>query len=501
MRLSLSLSAGYVGTIRTHSTAGTGDMRLDGTVGPMARDPTRSTVGSPMDGTAVTERLAHPELRERLDAADLEALRGRVDDSLHRQGVTFGPRRFEVDPVPRVIEADEWRELSAGIAQRVQALEAFVADAYGPRAIVAAGVMPERVLRGADHFAPELAGLRPPGGWIGVAGLDLLRGPDGRFAVVEDNLRTPSGAAYLLAARAGGRPRPGLGAARARRRARGPAGRAAGDPARGGAARRGAAVHRAGHRRAVQRRPLGAPRAGRRAADRAPAARRARAARRPALRAPPGRPCPPGGRRLPAHRRGPPVRRRRPADAAGGAARCRRGRPARWAWSTRTAPGSPTTRWPTPTSRTWSASTCGEEPILRSVDTYDLGDAARSRRRAGPHATSSWSSRAAATAGAAWSSDRGRRRPTRERASRAVRDDPERLRRPGDGRGSRATRPWSTGRLEPRHVDLRPFAYRAGDEVRVVPGGLTRVAFAEGELVVNSSHGGGAKDTWVLPSE
>jgi uncharacterized circularly permuted ATP-grasp superfamily protein len=54
------------------------------------------------------------------------------------------------------------------------------------------------------------------------------------------------------------------------------------------------------------------------------------------------------------------------------------------------------------------------------------------------------------------------------------------------------------GRLEPRHVDLRPFAYRAGDEVRVVPGGLTRVAFAEDELVVNSSRGGGAKDTWVL---
>ena len=68
-----------------------------------------------MDGTGLTERLAHPELRKRLDAADLEALRGRVDDSLHRQGVTFGPRRFEVDPVPRVIEADEWRELSAGI--------------------------------------------------------------------------------------------------------------------------------------------------------------------------------------------------------------------------------------------------------------------------------------------------------------------------------------------------------------------------------------------------
>ncbi|HEY2637792.1 MAG TPA: circularly permuted type 2 ATP-grasp protein, partial [Solirubrobacteraceae bacterium] len=149
----------------------------------------------------MTERLAHPELRRRLDAADLEQLRTKVHDSLHRSGVTFGPHPFEVDPVPRVIEGDEWRELHAGIVQRVRALEAFVVDAYGPRAIVKAGVVPGRVLSGADHYEDDLRGLRPPGGWIGVAGLDLLRAPDGRFAVVEDNLRTPSGAAYLLAAR------------------------------------------------------------------------------------------------------------------------------------------------------------------------------------------------------------------------------------------------------------------------------------------------------------
>src|SRR5438034_10609531 len=109
----------------------------------MGRGRTRSTVGSPVDATAVTEHLAHPGLRGRLEAADLEELRCKADDSLHRAGVTFGGRRFEVDPVPRVIDAEEWLELSAGIAQRVCALEAFVADAYGAQEIISAGAVPE----------------------------------------------------------------------------------------------------------------------------------------------------------------------------------------------------------------------------------------------------------------------------------------------------------------------------------------------------------------------
>ena len=117
----------------------------------MAGRRTRFTVEAPRDGTGVTERLAHPELQERLDAADLEELRRKVDDSLHRAGVTFGPRWFRVDPVPRVIERQEWLELRTGIVQRVRALEAFVADAYGPREIVKARVVPDRVLREADH--------------------------------------------------------------------------------------------------------------------------------------------------------------------------------------------------------------------------------------------------------------------------------------------------------------------------------------------------------------
>ena len=137
-----------------------------------------------------------------------------------------------------------------------------------------------------------------------------------------------------------------------------------------------------------------------------------------------------------------------------------------------------------------------QEPILRSVDTYDLGDAAVRadalervdelvvKPRGG------YGGRGVVVGPRAPAADR-------ERASRAVRDDPE-------GHVAQETVWFSRhptvvdGRLEPRHVDLRPFAYRAGDEVRVVPGGLTRVAFAEDELVVDSSRGGGAKDTWVL---
>ena len=433
-----------------------------------------------MDGTAVTERLAHPELRERLDAADLEALRGRVDDSLHRQGVTFGPRRFEVDPVPRVIEADEWRELGAGIVQRVQRAGGVRGRRYGAACHRRRGGHARAGPRGADHYEPELAGLRPPGGWIGVAGLDLLRGPDGRFAVVEDNLRTPSGVAY--AARrpparwttpwAGRRPsaptcarscwtRCGRPCARRRRR------------------RRGAAVRRAGHRRAVQRRPLGAPRAGRRARialvrlDELELRGDRLYARRPGGHA--ARSTSSTGAPTRTACATPRPRGRRSAELL---AR-RRGGAARWGSSTPSAPASPTTRSPTPTSRTWCASTSDEEPLLRSVDTYDLGDAGALEPRHWTASTSSSSSRAAATAAPAWSSARARRRPTRERARAAVRADPEATsprRRCAFSRHPTVV----DGRLEPRHVDLRPFAYRAGDEVRVVPGGLTRVAFARG---------------------
>ena len=448
-----------------------------------------------MDGTGLTERLAHPELRKRLDAADLEALRGRVDDSLHRQGVTFGPRRFEVDPVPRVIEADEWRELSAGIAQRVRALEAFVADAYGPRAIVAAGVVPERVLRGADHYAPELVGLRPPGGWIGVSGLDLLRGPDGRFAVVEDNLRTPSGAAYLLAARqavdhALGWAPPEradvreilLDGLRTTLQAAAPP----------GVERPFIALVTDGpsnaahweHRVLADALPIalvGLDELELRG-DRLYARRPAGHARRVDVvyrRTDEDRLCDATGRLTP------PAELLMPPWSAGTLGMVN-------AYGTGIADDKVAHAYVEDMVRFY----LDQEPILRSVDTYDLGDAAvraEALERVDELVVKprgGYGGRGVVVGPRAPAADR-------ERASRAVRDDPE-------GHVAQETVWFSRhptvvdGRLEPRHVDLRPFAYRAGDDVCVVPGGLTRVAFAEDELVVNSSRGGGAKDTWVL---
>jgi uncharacterized circularly permuted ATP-grasp superfamily protein len=134
------------------------------------------------------------------DPADLAA---RARAAIAAAGVTFGAlgdERFLIDPVPRVIRAAEWEPLAAGLGQRVRALDAFCADAYGARRIVADGVLPARVIASAETYEPAVEGLSLPR-WVGVAGLDVVRDPEGRFLVLEDNLRTPSGMAYAVAAR------------------------------------------------------------------------------------------------------------------------------------------------------------------------------------------------------------------------------------------------------------------------------------------------------------
>ena len=108
--------------------------------------------------------------------------------------MAFGEHPFEVCPVPRLLTAGEAAGLAAGLEQRVRALNAFVADAYGERRIVAAGRVPEWVI---DTLGRPRAALAAgwPGGTtpIGVAGLDLVRASDGELQVLEDNVRTPSG--------------------------------------------------------------------------------------------------------------------------------------------------------------------------------------------------------------------------------------------------------------------------------------------------------------------
>ncbi|AZI37059.1 hypothetical protein NT2_01_04830 [Caenibius tardaugens NBRC 16725] len=124
-----------------------------------------------------------------------------------RTGITFNvygeedaeERLIPFDLVPRIITGKEWRRLSRGIEQRVRALNAFIHDLYHRQEIVRSGRLPERLFRDNVAWLPEMVGLTPPGGvYTHIVGIDLVRtGPD-EFMVLEDNARTPSGVSYML---------------------------------------------------------------------------------------------------------------------------------------------------------------------------------------------------------------------------------------------------------------------------------------------------------------
>ncbi|MEA2483202.1 MAG: hypothetical protein QOC55_1149 [Thermoleophilaceae bacterium] len=150
-------------------------------------------------------REGYGEVLDALANVGPEELAGRVGAAMERMGATFRhgdeAEAFPVCPIPRLICADEWSLLERGLAQRARALNAFVADVYGDRDIVRAGVIDSHVVSGADHFEPAMAGVYMPGGHAPIVGFDLVRGADGRLRVLEDNLRTPSGLAYSAAVR------------------------------------------------------------------------------------------------------------------------------------------------------------------------------------------------------------------------------------------------------------------------------------------------------------
>ncbi|MEV4630939.1 circularly permuted type 2 ATP-grasp protein [Micromonospora sp. NPDC049523] len=119
------------------------------------------------------------------------------------QGITFAlkgiERPFPLDIVPRIIAADQWRVVEAGVAQRVRTLEAFLADIYGAGQVLADGVVPRRIVVTSAHFHREVAGINPHNGVrIHVAGVDLVRDEQGTFRVLEDNVRVPSGVSYVM---------------------------------------------------------------------------------------------------------------------------------------------------------------------------------------------------------------------------------------------------------------------------------------------------------------
>lgn len=122
-------------------------------------------------------------------------------------GVTFGvydgsesvDRPWPFDVIPRILDYEEWDTIETGIAQRQLALNRFIDDVYHDQACLAAGVVPSDLVLGSPNFRPECVGAEPAGGiWAHICGSDLVRDADGTFFVLEDNLRVPSGVSYLI---------------------------------------------------------------------------------------------------------------------------------------------------------------------------------------------------------------------------------------------------------------------------------------------------------------
>lgn len=124
-----------------------------------------------------------------------------VKFGLYKDG-TFNERLFPFDAVPRIIEADAWAQLERGLIQRVDALNAYLRDVYNNAEIIREGVVPEHFAYASTGFLPQCEHIMPPQGIFShISGIDLVEGQDGEWYVLEDNLRIPSGASYPLVAR------------------------------------------------------------------------------------------------------------------------------------------------------------------------------------------------------------------------------------------------------------------------------------------------------------
>jgi len=150
---------------------------------------------------------AYREWFDRQERGWLQLQGKQAESRFRRTGITFNvygddagqERLIPFDMIPRIVTNDEWQKLSKGIEQRVRALNAFLHDLYHKREIVRAGYLPERLLRNNNAFLPQMAGFTPPGGiYTHIVGVDLVRTGSDDFMVLEDNARTPSGVSYML---------------------------------------------------------------------------------------------------------------------------------------------------------------------------------------------------------------------------------------------------------------------------------------------------------------
>ncbi len=438
-------------------------------------------------------RPHYAELLAALEAAGPAKLAARLGEATEHSGLSFSGNRFLLDPLPRLLEAGEWELITRAASQRASALDRFCADAYGAREIVAAGIVPERVITGAELYEPAMTGVPvAAGGWATVVGLDLVRGPEGDFLVLEDNARSPSGLSFALAARRAlslvdlpgeplGDPGEAFDALGQALRAAAPA--AAGEPSVALFSEGEDSAASFEHALIAER--LGIPivtageleRSGARLHSRIGGERREIDVLYRRI----------DGERLSEHAGRPtefgslltePLQEGTLAVAN--------------AFGSGVADDKLTHAYVDEAIRFY----LGEEPVIASVPTFDLGDPgqrAEALERLGELVVKP---RSGLGGGGVLI---GPLASAEERA--AVRADIE----ADPGRFiaqetvSLSTHPSAVGdRLEPRRIDLRPYAISVGPEVHVPRAALTRFAPAEGELIVNSSRGGGAKDTWVL---
>ncbi len=463
------------------------------------------------DGTPRPTALPLVSELERLGPEGMIEAGRRRDATFMQRGITFETsgvtasaaggtkdRPFPLDLVPRVLNGEEWREIKRGLAQRIRALNHFVDDVYHAREIVREGLVPWRLVASCSHFARAVHGIRPPGGvYTHVAGCDLVRHSDGTWKVIEDNVRIPSGISYVLENRAAmARLVPELFASyRVRRVDHYPQLLLGALRAVAPSAESEATVvvwtpgpaNPAYFEHAFLARQMGVELV--EASD--------LVVRDDVLYM----------RTTRGLERAHAVYRRldddfvdplefRPDSLLGvpGLVRAYRAGSVAIAnaFGTGVADDKAIYCFVPEMIRFY----LGEEPILENVRTFLLsdpemlehvlgrldqlvlkptGESGGKGVMIGPHAEEA----------------------EIERMRSLIVADPERWIAQDVVRLSTVPTVGSDGTLVPRHVDLRPFAV-FGERIDIVPGGLTRVALEEGSLIVNSSRGGGSKDTWVL---
>jgi len=143
--------------------------------------------------------LGPEALAERQEAADREMRAIGVTFTVYEETTGTTDRPWPFDIIPRVMPSDQWHLIEAGLVQRLSALNLFIDDVYHDQRAVSAGVVPSELVAGSPNFRRECVGVDPPGGvWAHICGSDLIRDTDGTVYVLEDNLRVPSGVSYLL---------------------------------------------------------------------------------------------------------------------------------------------------------------------------------------------------------------------------------------------------------------------------------------------------------------